>query len=71
MPCSQERADLSSDVDALQRDGSVVFQCASEQQARERRAAIRRKCRAAQLKVRTGSRTLTPGSCGPFTSTMW
>jgi hypothetical protein len=49
-----ETGSLASDVEALRRDGSVVVRCQSKEQAGEWRAAIRKVCRTAQLRVRTG-----------------
>jgi hypothetical protein len=49
-----EDAAIARQVDALRRDGSVVAGFDSGEEAEEWRAAMRRACRAARLRVRTG-----------------
>jgi hypothetical protein len=44
----------ASDVEVLRRDGSVLVKCLSDEQAGERRAAIRKQCRTAEMRGRTG-----------------
>ncbi len=49
-----EEAAIARQVDVLRRDGSVVARFDSGEDAEEWRAAMRRACRAAGLRVRTG-----------------
>jgi hypothetical protein len=49
-----EAGRLASEVEVLRRDGSVVVRCLSDEQAGEWRVAIRKQCRTAGLRVRTG-----------------
>jgi hypothetical protein len=47
-------ADIDRQVDVLRRDGTVVARCESANEAAAWRAAMRRACRAAGLRIRTG-----------------
>src|SRR5260370_28118889 len=49
-----EEAAIARQVDVLRRDGSVVARFDSGEDAEEWRAAMRRACRAAGLRIRTG-----------------
>jgi hypothetical protein len=51
---SSEDTSLGRDLEVLRRDGSVLAQFASAEKANEWRAAMRRACRTAALRVRTG-----------------
>ena len=50
-----DAAKLRSDLEIMRRDGSVVVRFGSAEEAGEWRAAIRKACRAAGLRVRTGT----------------
>lgn len=49
-----DRVRLATDMEILRRAGTVSARCASEHEASEWRAAIRKWCRSAGLRVRTG-----------------
>jgi hypothetical protein len=51
---SSQDAAVALHVDVLRRDGSVVARFSSSEEAAAWRAAMRRACRAAGLRVRTG-----------------
>jgi hypothetical protein len=51
---SSEDAAIARQVDVLRRDGSVVARFGSGEEAAEWRAAMRRACRTAGLRIRTG-----------------
>jgi hypothetical protein len=51
---STDATSLVTDMELLRRDGSIVARCNSEQEAAGWRAAIRKACRDAGLRVRTG-----------------
>lgn len=51
---AEDDAELKGDLEKLRRDGSVVARFGSAEDAAHWRAAMRRACRAASLRVRTG-----------------
>jgi hypothetical protein len=51
---SAEDAAVKRDIEKLRRDGSVVARAGSAEEAGAWRAAMRRACRAAGLRIRTG-----------------
>ncbi len=51
---SAEDTAIKHDLEKLRRDGSVVARCDSAEEAAAWRAAMRRACRAAGLRIRTG-----------------
>jgi hypothetical protein len=51
---SAEDAAIKHDLEKLRRDGSVVARFSSAEEAAAWRAAMRRVCRTAQLRIRTG-----------------